>query len=260
MAPMTSPIAVFKEGAPTRPPIRHDHGFLDDGKGNYDPTKRQPPTAEDMKLKSNALIAFVLAAKAKPELYDGLLAFRHFLNGKGASFTCDYEKFLREDTNGQVVLTSAIEDARAGVLDIFDSKNAKPPTADRTDSFSATSDAVGVGPNIRYPTPATDNWQKAIGRHSLWLSATAKVQSRLAARRRDVEIVLTLHAEDMYNFNPGESDIQTGTPDEMNGRLEIVGLAQEFVTTGAAVRTITFTVPLERQADNRVLPKDQVVR
>jgi hypothetical protein len=252
--------AIFTEGAPTRPPIRHDHGFLDDGKGNFDPTKRQPPTADDLEAMKNARLAYVLAAKLKPELFDGILAFRNYLQGKGAGLTCDYEKFLREDTNGQVVLSSAIEDARAGVLDIFDRKSPTPASGDRTDSLSVTSSAVPVSHNFRYPAPASENWQKAIGAHALWLSANATVQSKPATRSREVKIVLMLHAEDMYNFNPGATDIKSGIPDAVNGRLQVVGLAQEFLTTGTAVRTITFTVPLEKQADNRTLPKDQTVR
>jgi hypothetical protein len=257
---MASPQAIFTEGAPVRPPIRLDHGFLDDGKGNLDLTKREPPTSADLELKRNARTVCALAAKLKPELIDGVLAFKHFLDGTGTEMKCDYEKFLSDDSNGQIVLASAIEDARAGVLDLFDLKNAKPAGAERTDTMSLTSGAVGVGRNFRYPGPSTEDWQKTIGDHSLWLSADATVQSKPLARRREVKIVLTLHAEDMYNFDPGKADIATGMPDSMNGRLEVVGLAHEFLTTGTAVRTITFSVPLERLPDNHVMPKDQVVR
>jgi len=37
---VTAPLAgapTFVEGQPRRPPIKHDHGFLDDGKSNIDP-------------------------------------------------------------------------------------------------------------------------------------------------------------------------------------------------------------------------------
>jgi hypothetical protein len=240
--------------------MHFDHGHLGDGKGNLDISKRKPPTAADLELKKNARLAMLLAAKLKPELRDGVLAFKNFLDGNGAPLECDYDKFLRDDPNGRVVLASAIEDVRVGVLDLFDKKNPKPASVDRTDTLSVTSDAVPVSSNFRYPAPSTENWQKAIGAHLLWLSAEATVQNKALARVREVRIVLTIHAEDVYNFNPAATDIATGTPDSMNGRLEIVGLAKEFVTTGTANRTITFTVGLEKLADNHLAPKDLVVR
>lgn len=39
---------------------------------------------------------------------------------------------------------------------------------------------------------------------------------------------LTLHAEDQYNFNPGQNDIATGIQDEENGNFVIVGLAHGY--------------------------------
>jgi len=253
-------IAKFKEGPPTRPPITHDHGFLDDGKHGYDPTKRQPPTAADQEKWRNANAFFVMAAWQREDLFDGLKAYRHFLHGKGADFTCDYEAFLKNDKNGQVVLASAIEDISAGVLDVFDKKHPTVPTADRVDEFSVTSDALGVGPDFRYPMPQSENWQKAIGAHALWISAKVKVRSLPATSIREVDIAMTLHAEDMYNFNPGASDIKTGIMDEENGRLEIVGLAQEFLVTGTAVRTLKVTVPLTKQKDNRNAPLSLTIK
>src|SRR5205807_2522847 len=50
-APPLAGAAVFVEGRPRRPDIKHDHGFLDDGKGNIDPSKRQSPTERDLASK-----------------------------------------------------------------------------------------------------------------------------------------------------------------------------------------------------------------
>ncbi|MEJ8851546.1 hypothetical protein [Variovorax rhizosphaerae] len=52
----------------------------------------------------------------------------------------------------------------------------------------------------------------------------------------------------------------SGIPDALNGRLQVDGLAQEFLTTGTAVRNVIFSVPLEKQSNNRAVPEDQVVR
>ena len=48
---------------------------------------------------------------------------------------------------------------------------------------------------------------------------------------------VTFYTEDMYNFNPGQADIASGTPDAVNGRFAELGWAKEFKTTGS----ITFT-------------------
>lgn len=253
-------IAQFKEGPPTRPPIGHDHGFLDDGKQGVDVTKRKPPTAQDQERWRNANAFFVIAASQREDLFDGLKAYKHFLHGNGADFTCNYEKFLKDDTNAQVVLASAVEDVSTAALDVFDRKfkDAEKVEADRVDEFSLTSTAVGVGADFRYPMPSSENWQKAIGAHALWISAKVKVKSAPVAKTRQVDIVMTFHAEDMYNFNPGASDIKTGLMDEENGRLEVVGLANEFLVTGTATRSLSFTVPLAKQKDNRSTPKSSM--
>jgi hypothetical protein len=121
---------------------------------------------------------------------------------------------------------------------------------------------VSVGratPDFSYPYPATENWQKAIGGHALWVSAEATVDSNPATGRRTVEIAVTLRAEDMYNFNPGGADIASSTSDAENGRFEIVGLGTEFLQTGTVTRKVTFTIPNAKQADNRVVPADQKI-
>jgi len=49
----------------------------------------------------------------------------------------------------------------------------------------------------------------------------------------------TTAMEDMYNFNPGMSDITSGTPDAVNGRFAELGWAQEFKTYGTFTTSIT---------------------
>ena len=262
---VTPPLAgspTFVEGPPRRPAIRHDHGFLDDGKGNLDPSKRQAPTPEDFERAKFMSVLLVVKEKG-PDFKDAARAYRHFLvDHNGTDFTFDYEAFLKDDRSGPIVLASAIEDARAGLLNLFDKKFPTPATSTRRDQLSATSTAVTVGNldplDLRYPYPNTDNWQKAIGGHKLWLSADLVVDSDIQSGRRSVTMTLTLHADDQYNFNPGAGD-GAGIPDAVNGRFEITGIAREFLQTGTATRKVTFTVPLKKQADNRALPADQKV-
>jgi hypothetical protein len=263
-SPALAGAAVFTAGPPRRPAIRHDHGFLDDGTGKIDPSKRQTPTDADRARKDVWKLILALAIEHKPEIKDGTDAYKHFLvDNNGAPFTTRYEGFIKDDPNGQTVLKSAVDDTRTGVLDLFDAKFPKPATSATREFLQATSTAVTVGrvvPDLRYPYPATENCQKAIGGHALWLSADSIIDSNPAANTRSVAITLTLHAEDMYNFNPGGADVATNTTDAENGRFEITGLGTEFLQTGVATsRTISFTIPNAKQANNRVTPADQKV-
>jgi hypothetical protein len=88
---------------------------------------------------------------------------------------------------------------------------------------------------------------------------TALIDSNPVIKARTVAITMTLHAEDMYNFNPNDADIATNVRDSENGRFEIVGLGTKFLQIGTATRTIAFTIPNAKQADNRVVPADQKI-
>ncbi len=50
---------------------------------------------------------------------------------------------------------------------------------------------------------------------------------------------LTIHAVEC-NFNPGMSDIATGTTDGDNGVFEVTGLGKEFMQYGSYTTTITW--------------------
>jgi hypothetical protein len=247
----------FVEGPPARPAIKHDHGFLDDGAGNIDPSKRRAPTWEDYKLYAYWQLKLEGAQLLRPDLKDATDAYAHFLDATGTDLRVDYEGFLQDDASGKTVLKSAVEDTVAGALEIHDKKlSAAPPAGDRQDNFTMTSEAIGVGDDTRYPYPATENWQKAIGGHVIWIDAAVKVNIDKAATKRTFEIKMNLHMEDMYNFNPGAQDIATGTPDAENGRFEVTGLGKEFLSKAEISRTITFSVSLAPVPDKRVPPSN----
>jgi hypothetical protein len=67
------------------------------------------------------------------------------------------------------------------------------------------------------------NWQKALGGHSIWISANIFVRVT-GSRLPTFTLHMTIHAEDRCNFNPGQKDIAAKIPDEENGIFEITGL------------------------------------
>lgn len=218
--PVTS--GPFTVGPAVRPDITHDNGFLDQ-------FPQRPPTAADQ-IELLKWKAKVEAAEAfRPDLVDGTAAYRHFLEGNGADRTIAYERYLENDPSGQTTLKNLISDAQ---------KNAEVLGNDR-DSFSMTSRAYQPGgPDARFPYPATENWQKAIGGHAVWTSADVQVSG--TGSERTYTMTVTIHAEDRYNFNPGQQDIATGIPDSANGVFEITGLAHQYTQRGEVTRVITW--------------------
>lgn len=61
-------------------------------------------------------------------------------------------------------------------------------------------------------------------------------------------MALTLHAEDMHNFNLGAADIATGIPDD-NSRFEITGLAMQYMNRGRLQRTVSWSFQSPGQVD-----------
>jgi hypothetical protein len=103
-----------------------------------------------------------------------------------------------------------------------------------------TSSALAASARSAYfPYPATENWQKAIGAHNFWLSADVVVTG--PGPSFSFAMDFTLHAEDRYNFNPGAADIATGAPDDLNGQLEVSGLAQQYTNYATLHRHVTWS-------------------
>lgn len=230
------PVAHYTIGAPTRPSIYHDNGFLD----KFSP---RSPTASDYaqralwlaKLEGGEAVQGIPLLPHN-DLPDALAAYRHFLSGNGADRTISYERYVANDENGKKTLANAVLDARQGVeLIYYSSISGQSPV-----NFQITGSAISVGGNNpAFPYPATENWQKAIGAHIIWISADVDVvvQNEIP----QYYMVMTLHAEDKYNFNPGAQDIATGIPDSENGIFEITGLAKQYMNYGTLQRTVTWS-------------------
>jgi hypothetical protein len=216
-------VARYTIGRPKRPNIRHDNGFLVLG-------RRKPTTMDFIKLtKWKAILEGGEALR--PDLTDALAAYRHFLEGKGKKRKFSYDRYVMNDRSGQITLKNAILDIQKAAVELW-LKNSKPST------FLLTGTAIPCGSNFttQFPYPATENWQKAIGGHFIWLSGDVKVKRKNNVS--EFEMVMTLHAEDRYNFNPGAKDIATGIPDNENGIFEMTGLAHQYDHFSTLVRSV----------------------
>lgn len=229
------------EGAFPRPTLLHDHGFLAGANPwELDESKRQPPTAEDHAMKLVWLGVNEGARTLRPDLFDACLAYGHFLSGGGALSRVRYEAFLADDSAGVKVLASVLEDTWLGAVRTHDALRAEGRDAQAFMIQSAVASVGGKEYGGRYPYPGTENWQKTIGEHPLWIDAVVTVRRRQG--RRHFSVSLVVNVEDMYNFNPGAADQATGLADAHNGRFEVVGLGHEYLNTATVRRRIEFEV------------------
>lgn len=250
--------ATYQIGSPTRPNIRHDNGFLQNPNDPSDPTPipTVPPSQADQDYYNDQLsqvrwaqrvdnlhIPFTDKDDYARKVENGIEAYRHFLEGNGADRNFSYDEFVSEDSNGTVTLNNAIADTQRGVEDIYAQMIADDPSlAGKPVTFNITGGRIGVGDSAQFPYPDSENWQKAIGGHSIWNSATVTVTpSDKPGGRPTFSMDYTLHAEDRYNFNPGQHDIATGVPDATRGKLEQTGLGHQYMQYGTLEREVTWT-------------------
>lgn len=248
----------YRIGNPTRPPIRHDNGFLQNPNDPRDPRPRPTvaPTQADRdyyeselnraKWAQRLIAAGVDDIPFTPhelDLPDGIDAYRHFLDGGGRDRNFSYEKFVNDDQAGRTILNNATTDAQKGVEDLYNQMIARDPSLrGRPITFNITGGAITAGGSNRFPYPETENWQKAIGGHTIWTSATVTVNPpSTPGGRPEFSMRMTLHAEDRYNFNPGQSDIATGVPDATRGKLEMTGLAHQYMNYSTLQRDVRWT-------------------
>jgi hypothetical protein len=243
--------ATYTVGPATAPPMHFDNGFLQNPNDPNDPNPiaTVPPTADDRSAKDGweRKLALGKAAQGVPfvphnNIPDALDAYDHFLNGHGEDRTVNYDKYLTDDPSGKTTLTNATRDIQAAAEAYYKDAVAKDPSlAGKPITFQLTGTAIGAGGTSGYPYPETENWQKAIGAHQLWNSATVTVQPpSTPGGKPQFSMQETLHMADRYNFNPGSADINTGTPDAENGRFERTGLAHQYMNYGTAQRNVTW--------------------
>jgi hypothetical protein len=153
----------------------------------------------------------------RKDLCDATAAYRHFLFGNGADRSIDYERYLKGDPAGVELLHAVTNDFRV---------HAEIIGKDRT-LFSVTGEPYVVGRGCFVRGPETENWQKTVGEHYLWVHANVLVSAD-AKGKIWYNADITLHMEDRYNFNPGQNDVATGIADAENRRFELTGLAKQY--------------------------------
>jgi hypothetical protein len=250
----------YRLGLHGRPHYTPDNGHLRLG-------RRSPTEADYMALlKWRAMLEG--AEILRPDLTDALACYRHFLEGEGKTRSFQYERYVTSDQSGQVTLRNAILEFQQVSVRLWQQAG-KPLT------FALTGPMIPCGINDKkkrpylashFPYPATENWQKAIGSHVIWLSGEIAVSHDPRMSPPDYfRGHMTLHAEDRYNFNPGDHDIATKIPDDENGRFEMTGLAHQYDNVSTLARVLTWqglemgvglaaapnTVRLRQPSDNR---------
>lgn len=228
------PEATYTIGLPTHPPVAWDNGFS---------VTKHSPTARDYALLAEwiALLNAGEAGQKVPllphnDLSDALAAYRHYLYGNGKDRIFSYERYVTNDLSGKTTLENALSDIEEGAEQLYRASLAGQPA-----NFKITGTAIKCGRrhSAEFPYPVTENWQKAIGYHVIWLSSDVAVT--LAANQPNFSMVVTVHAEDRYNFNNGAADIATGIPDSANGELEAAGLAYGYMNYSTLQRTVRWT-------------------
>lgn len=154
------------------------------------------------------------------DLDDGANAYLHYRNGNGTDLRIDYEKAYKEDS----VIRSSIDE----LIKIAQEQAVSLNKCSGDTSYNIRSDLYGI------PNGETENWQKTIGAHYVWVSATVKVVNGTYL------MDMTIHMKDKYNFNKEMSDIASKTPDDVNGHFAVLGWAKSFFTIGELKRTVTW--------------------
>ncbi|MCF6282589.1 MAG: hypothetical protein L3J28_10365 [Candidatus Polarisedimenticolaceae bacterium] len=167
-------IATYSIGKAKKPKINHDNGFLDKF------AIRAPTNGE--KIDYAIWYAKLEAAEAiqnipfmpKNDIPDALAAYRHFLKGSGNRRWFSYERYVANDPGGKITLKNIINDAAEGAIYLYRSKLTR---AGLPFDFQMTGSALTANEgSVYFPYPATENWQKAIGGHNLWVSADIHVE------------------------------------------------------------------------------------
>ncbi|MDA9004079.1 hypothetical protein N9J26_01170 [bacterium] len=176
----------------------------------------------------------------KSGYYSVHVPYRHFHEGDGAKREFSYERYVNNDESGWITLNNAILEAQHGIVTLWNCN-------DLPDKFNFTGPPIFCGDTKKkynrkhFPYPATENWQKAIGAHYIWITGHVTVTYSENGSSPTYDMDMYLHAEDLYNFNPNQADIATGTKDAENGRFVIVGLASGYFQQATLLRKVRWT-------------------
>ena len=212
----------FTTGQQPRPKIVHDDDFP------YG-SKKDEATWKDSAswYKWGTILAG--SQTFRPDLDDANSLYAHYRSNTGTDQWVDYEEAYREDSGIRQNLDNELSQAKQA---------AKNMTANGYTDFTFQSDVRST-----HHYPSTSNWQKALGGHSYWSTSEVHVDNGVATMK------VVIEAEDMWNFNKGAADIETGAADSENGRFQELGWAKQFKTHGKIERTYTWSVEDSAQID-----------
>lgn len=177
------------------------------------------------------------AAQIAPELYeqygsqldsdlsDATKAYRHYLSGTGERLEIDYGKAYNESSKLQSIYETQLSFMRTAVEQFYASGAGT--------NFEIIGDLIEIDGILN-----SENWDKTIGRHFAYGYAEVCINPNTG----HAMLKATFTMEDMYNFNAGMFDIATQTPDDINGRFQTLGWAQQFITYGSFTITHEWTI------------------
>ena len=148
--------------------------------------------------------------------------YAHFRDNTGTPKTFDYERAYLEDSGVRNRVNARLNDSLQAANEAVN--------AGKTET-TLYSPATSEG-----PYPKTENWRKTIGGHTNYTTTNVTVSGDT------VTATVTVYARDKYNFDRGKADLDSGTPDAVNGRFEELGWAKSFETSGSLTQTYTWKV------------------
>jgi hypothetical protein len=165
------------------------------------------------------------AQLTRPDLDDSVALYEHYRDASGTAATIDYEEGYKEDPAIRSNVDTSVQEAQFAARRLIENGNS---------NFSFT------GPDSPIPDggyPETENWQKTLGGYRQWSHGDVTVDES-----GHVRMVVTVNAEDHYNFNASQKDIASGAPDDANGRFSELGWAQGFDVSGTVTRVVEWDV------------------
>ena len=163
-----------------------------------------------------------VGARGIKNIPDAADFYEHFRDNTGTPMTFDYERAYDEDAGVRNRVNARLNDSLQAANEAV--------TAGKTEA-TLYSPATSEG-----PYPETENWRKTIGGHTNYTTTKVEVSGDT------VTATVTVHARDKYNFDRGKADVDSGTPDAVNGRFEELGWAKSFETSGSLTQTYTWKV------------------
>ena len=163
-----------------------------------------------------------IGARGIKNIPDAADFYEHFRDNTGTPKTFDYGRAYEEDAGVRNRVNARVNDSLQAV-----NEAAAAGMTETTLYSPATSEG---------PYPVTENWRKTIGGHTNYTTTKVEVSGDT------VTATVTVYARDKYNFDRGKADIDSKTPDAVNGRFEELGWAKSFETSGSLTQTYTWKV------------------